>query len=68
MEKEKPHHSSFLVLKVKDETSFGKYICHNRDRLQATAHTILVEKETSLTMKEENNFVGIIVLAILVAF
>ena len=64
---EKPHRSSLLVVKVKDATSFGKYICRIRDRLQTTVHTILVEKETSLTVKEENNFVGIIILAILVA-
>ena len=57
-----------LLVKAKDETSFGKYICHIRDGLQTTVHTILVEKETSLTVKEEeNNFVGIIVVAILVA-
>ena len=66
-ETEKPHRSSFLVVKVKDETSFGKYICHIQDRLQTTVHTIFVEKETSLAVKEENNFVGIIILAILVA-
>ena len=46
VEKEKPHRSSFLVVKVKDETSFGKYICHIRDRFQSTAHMILAEKET----------------------
>ena len=67
-ETEKPLRSSFLVVKLKDETSFGKYICRIQDRLEATDHTILVEKETSLTVQEEeNNFVGIIVLAILVA-
>ena len=43
---EKPHHSSLLVVKVKDETSFGKYICRIRDKSKSTAHTILVEKET----------------------
>ena len=72
---EKPHRSSLLVVTLKDQTSFGKYICHIRDRFQTTTHTILVKKETSknsdhLTLKEEeceNNFVGIIVLAILVA-
>ena len=43
---EKPHRSSLLVVKVKDETSFGKYICDIRDKFKTTAHTILVEKET----------------------
>ena len=32
MEKEKPHCSSLLVVTVKDQTSFGKYTCHIRDR------------------------------------
>ena len=43
---EKPHRSSLLVVKVKDEKNFGKYICHIRDKFKSTAHTILVEKET----------------------
>ena len=43
---EKPHRNSLLVVKVKDETSFGKYICDIRDKFKNTAHTILVEKET----------------------
>ncbi|CAB4024186.1 fasciclin-2-like isoform X2, partial [Paramuricea clavata] len=44
MEKEKPHRSSFLVVTVKDQSSFGKYICHIRDRFQSTSHTIRVQK------------------------
>ena len=46
MEKKNPHRSSLLVVKIKHETSFGKYICHIRDKSKSTAHTILVEKET----------------------
>lgn len=67
---EKPHHSSFLVVKVKDETSFGKYICHVRDRFETTAHTISVKKlkDTSSIHKiQDTNFknylIAIIVLA-----
>jgi hypothetical protein len=29
---------------VKDQTSFGKYICHIRDRFKNTTHTIWVQK------------------------
>jgi hypothetical protein len=43
-EKYKPHRSSFLVVTVKDQTSFGKYICHIRDRFKNTTHTIWVQK------------------------
>ena len=43
---EKPHRSSFLVVKVKNEESFGKYTCHIRNQFQSTTHTILVQKET----------------------
>ena len=43
-ETEKPHRSSSLVVTVKDQTSFGKYICHIRDRLESTTHTIWVQK------------------------
>ena len=42
---EEPYRSAFLVVNVKDERSFGKYICRIRDRFQSTAHTILVETE-----------------------
>ena len=41
-----PHRSSLLFVKVKDETSFGKYVCHVRDRFQSTTHAILIETET----------------------
>ena len=56
MEKEQPHRSTLLVVKIKDESSFGNYTCHIRDRFQSTttytilvqkAHTILVQKETT---------------------
>jgi hypothetical protein len=43
-ETEKPHRSSLLVVTVKEQTSFGKYICHIRDRFQSTTHTIWVQK------------------------
>ncbi|CAB4021293.1 Receptor-type tyrosine- phosphatase delta, partial [Paramuricea clavata] len=45
-ETEKPHRSSFLVVTV-TETSFGKYICHIRDRFQSTTHTISIQKDTA---------------------
>ena len=44
IEKDKPHRSSFLVVTVKDQTSFGKYICHIRDRFQSTTHSISIQK------------------------
>ena len=45
MEIEKPHRSSLLVVTVKDQTSFGKYICHIRDRFKSTTtHTISIQK------------------------
>jgi hypothetical protein len=42
---EKPHRSSLLVVTVKDQTNFGKYICLTQDRFQSTNHTILVQKQ-----------------------
>ncbi|CAB4027856.1 Receptor-type tyrosine- phosphatase F [Paramuricea clavata] len=60
MEKEKPHRSSLLVVTVKDQASFGKYICHIRDQFQSTTHTISIQKDTG-----EKYLAGIIVLAIL---
>ncbi|CAB3993020.1 hemicentin-1-like isoform X2 [Paramuricea clavata] len=45
-ETEKPHRSSFLVVTVKGQTSFGKYICHIQDRFQSTIHTISIQKAT----------------------
>ena len=48
MENEQPHRSSLLVVKIKHESSCGKYTCHIRDRFQSiTTYTILVQKETS---------------------
>ncbi|CAB4010637.1 AGAP009518, partial [Paramuricea clavata] len=52
MEIEKPHSSSLLVVTVKDQTSFGKYICHIRDRFQSTTHTISIRKDTCNTAFE----------------
>ena len=49
MEKEKPHRSSLLVVTVKDQTSFGEYICHIRDRFQSATHTISIKKDTGNT-------------------
>jgi hypothetical protein len=48
-EKYKPHRSSLLVVTVEDQTSFGKYICHIRDRFQSTTHTISIKKDTGNT-------------------
>ena len=44
IEKDKPHRSSFLVVTVKDQTSFGEYICHIQDRFKSTTHTISIQK------------------------
>ena len=44
MEKDKPHRSSLLTVRMKDQTRFGKYICHIRDRFQSTAHTIWIQE------------------------
>ena len=52
-EMDKPHRSSFLVLTIKDEASFGKYICHIRDSFQSATHTVLVQKD------EGNNAIDI---------
>ena len=49
IEKDEPHRSSFLVVTVKDQTSFGKYICHIRDRFKSTTHTISILKDTGNT-------------------
>ena len=45
VETEKPYRSSFLVVTLKDQTSFGKYICHIRDRFHIITHTIVVRKD-----------------------
>ena len=44
VEIDKPHRSSFLVLTIKNKTSFGQYTCHIRDRFQTTKHVILVKR------------------------
>ena len=49
MEIKKPHRSSLLVVTVKDQTSFGEYICHIRDRFKSTTHTISILKDTGNT-------------------
>ena len=43
-EMDKPLRSSFLVLTIKDKTSFGQYVCHIRDRFQTTKHVIFVQR------------------------
>ncbi len=43
MENDKPQHSSVLVLTLKDQASFGKYICHIQDRFQRTTTYIQSE-------------------------
>ena len=53
IEKENPLRSSLLVLTVKDEASFGKYICHVQDLFQSTTHTVMVQKD------EGNNAIDI---------
>ena len=44
VELENPHRSSFLVVTVNDEKSFGKYTCHIEDRFRSTTYTIWIEK------------------------
>ena len=45
MVKDKPYRSSLLVVSIKDQTSFGKYICHIQDSFQSTTtYTILIEE------------------------
>jgi hypothetical protein len=55
MEKEKPHRSSLLVVTVKDQTSFGKYTCHIRDRFESTTYTIWVLKDTCISNSTSGN-------------
>ena len=59
--KEQPHRSSLLVVKIKDETNFGKYVCHIRGRFPTITHTISVQKLEDKSSKE--NLIAIIVLA-----
>ncbi len=44
MENDKPQHSSLLAVTLKNQASFGTYICHIQDRFQSTTHTIRVSK------------------------
>ena len=46
VETEKPYRSSFLVVALNDQTSFGKYICHIRGRSYSTTHTIVVGNDS----------------------
>ena len=39
---EKPYHSSFLVVKIEDQSSFGEYVCHIRDRYKTVSHKIQI--------------------------
>ena len=52
MENDKPRHSSLLAVTLKDQASFGKYICHIQDRFQSTTHTVRVSK-----VNQTGNFV-----------
>ncbi|XP_028402632.1 uncharacterized protein LOC114525467 [Dendronephthya gigantea] len=68
LEKNTPYRSSVLVVTIKDEKSFGKYICNIQDRFTKTAHTISVVKLTGAQGEDDgrgNLLVGIIVLIIL---
>ena len=66
VEKEKPHRSSFLVVKVKDETSFGKYICHIEDWFNKTAYTIYIQKqEETKEINSKEYLIAVVILAIL---
>ena len=63
---DKRYRISFLVVKVKDETSFGKYICHMKDSFNSTNHTISVSKlEDSLDTCYKKYLMAIIFLAAL---
>ena len=54
-----PLRSSLLVVTVKDETSFGKYICHIRDRFQTAEHLIWIQRIEGIYSYEDNlNFVS----------
>ncbi|CAB4016340.1 Receptor-type tyrosine- phosphatase delta [Paramuricea clavata] len=42
LETDKPYHSSLVVLKMRDLSSFGEYTCHVRDRFSTVSHTIQI--------------------------
>ena len=44
MENDNPQHSSLLAVTLKDQASFGKYICYIQDRFQSITHTIRISK------------------------
>ena len=54
--------SSLLVLTMKNEASFGKYVCHARNRFKNTFHTIWIQKLEDTGC--EKYIAGIIVLTI----
>ena len=60
---EGPHRSSLLVVNVKDDSSFGKYICRIQDRSNKTAYTIYIQKQEETNSKEYP--IAVIILAIL---
>ena len=37
-----PYRSSLLVVNVKDQSSFGEYVCHIRDRFETVSHKIQI--------------------------
>ena len=41
-ETEKPYRCSLIVLKVKDQSAYGKYTCYVKDRFGTTSHTIQI--------------------------
>ena len=68
---EKPHRSSLLVVTLKDQTSFGKYVCNIQDRFETNTHTISVQKlEDTITVQtmEDRSFkIVLIVIGVLAA-
>ena len=65
MEKEQPHRSSLLVVKVKDEESFGKYVCHIRDQFETTVLAISVQTIEHTSCNSGKQLVAITILTIL---
>jgi len=45
---ENPYHGSFLLVKIKDQSGFGEYICSIRDRFETVSYTIRVWKTGKL--------------------
>ena len=57
MVEENFHRSSLLVVKVKDQKSFGEYTCHIRDRFGSRGHTIVIKKSTGNTALDDVRFI-----------